>query len=88
MSSGLPPFVMSSGVEESPLTKDILVVVPLAQFFQPDAQALHVLNRLMTGDVIHFGMTPASGELPERKVLGEFCITIQLYYLFHLMFNL
>ena len=28
-------------------------------------------------------MTPAPGELPERKVLGEFGVTIQLYYFFH-----
>jgi len=54
-----------------------------AQCFQPFAEVSEICNRLMTGDVIHFGMTTASGELPERKVLGEFCITIQLNYLFH-----
>jgi hypothetical protein len=65
------------------LGRDILVVVALPQFLQPDAQALHVLNRLMAWDVIHFGMTPALCQLPERKVLREFCICIQLYYFFH-----
>ena len=64
------------------LGRDILVVVSLPQFLQPHAEALHVRNRLVTWDVIHFGMAPALCKLPEHKVLREFCITIQLYY-FH-----
>ena len=54
-----------------------------AQNFQPSAKVSEVGYCFVTWDVIHFRMRITLRELPERKVLGEFCITIQLYYWFH-----
>ena len=35
-----------------------------AKCFQPFAEVSEICNRLMAGNIIHFGMTTASGELP------------------------
>ena len=48
----------------------------LAQHFKPSAKAFEVRNRLMAWDIIHFWVRITLCELPERKVLGEFCITV------------
>jgi hypothetical protein len=56
------------------LAHSILFIISLSQLFKPDAQSLKVGNRLVAGDIIHFGMITLS-ELPELKVLGELCIT-------------
>jgi len=58
---------------------DISLIISMSQLLQPPTNSFQILNSNMAGDIIHLCMS-AFSNLSQRKMRGEFCLTVNTYF--------